>query len=686
VRENNVGRSYTTVHGQPRVLFVDSNPETAAQLNGALAREGITVEQTHAGNLPSDLAQVQNYDGIILSDVSATELSPAQLNMLEAMVRDHGIGLTMIGGPNSFGAGGYLNTPVEKALPVSMDIKEKKVLPRGALVTILHTCEFADGNAWAAKIAKASLNVLSSRDLMGALGYMYNMSGKGLQSSGDNWIFELQPVGDKTMMRNTIDKASLSLGDMPDATGTIKMAYQALVNADAGVKRVILISDGDPGAPPASYYRSYRDAGISISTICINPHSMSDQNMLRNMARATGGEYYFVNDPRKLPQIFTKEAAVVKMGVFREVEFVPQPMHNSELLYGLATTQLPSLQGYVVTFPKETATVPLVSDEGDPVLAHWRYGLGKAVAFTSDATNRWGVNWLGWEGYDRFWAQSVRWSLRELTPSEFKVETRRENGQGIVRIDAVDAEGNFINFLRPKGVVTSPGFDSREIELAQAGPGIYEGTFPIDDTGVYMVNLTYADESGTPQMIPTGLAVDYSAEYELNTTNAPLLEKYALLGGGRVLNDTTNPFEHDLVASANIFPIWQWLAALAACLLLIEVFIRRVMISPAMVFAPLWKFFHALPGLKRLIPAPPLRPQPVTGMYRAAAQEFDYGTATETPSFGTVTAPSNVVLPTATRTSSGPEAGEKQQGNTDYTSRLLAAKERAQKQTEKGEK
>ncbi|MCF6286228.1 MAG: glutamine amidotransferase, partial [Candidatus Hydrogenedentes bacterium] len=687
VRENNVGRSFTTVHGQPRVLYIDANTETAAQLREALEREGIVVEQTHPGNLPSDLAQVQNYDGVILADVSATELSPAQLNMLEAMVRDHGIGLTMIGGPNSFGAGGYLNTPVEKVLPVSMDIKEKKVLPRGALIAILHTCEFADGNAWAAQIAKAALNVLSSRDLMGVLGYLYNPSGKGLQSSGDNWVFELQPVGDKTMMRSTIDKMSRNLGDMPDTTATIKMAYQALLKADAGVKRVILISDGDPAAPPASYLKSYRDAGISISTICINPHSMSDQNMLRNMAKATGGEYYFVNDPRKLPQIFTKEAAVVKMGVFRELEFVPQTLHNSELLYGLATTDMPSLQGYVVTFPKETATVPLVSDEGDPILAHWRYGLGKAVAFTSDASNRWGVNWLSWEGYDRFWAQTVRWSLRELTPSEFRVETRRENGHGVVRIDAVDGEGNFINFLRPKGVVTTPGFASQEISLTQSGPGIYEGTFPIDETGVYMVNLTYADEGGVQRMIPTGLAVDYSAEYEFSSTNTPLLEKYALLGGGRLMDDTTNPFEHDLVASANVFPIWHWLAALAACLLLLEIFIRRVMISPATVFAPIWKLFHALPGLKRLIPAPPVRPQPVTGVYRAAAQDFDYGTATETPSFGTVTEPSSVVLPTAMRTA--PESarnGDSQKGNTDYTSRLLAAKERAQKQTQKGGK
>ncbi len=674
IRENNVGRAFTTVHGEPRVLYVDTNEAEGAHLREALTREGINVEHTHPGNVPADLAQMQSYDGVILANVSSTELSPEQLNTLETMVRDHGIGLTMIGGPNSFGAGGYLNTPVEKALPVSMDIKEKKVLPRGALATILHTCEFADGNAWAAEIAKASLEVLSSRDLMGALGYL---------QGGDSWIFDLQPVGDKSMMRSAIDSQSRSLGDMPDTGPTLQMAFNALKNADAGVKRAILISDGDPAAPAASLLAAYASAGISISTICINPHSNSDQNMLRDIAKATGGEYYFVNDPRKLPQIFTKEASVVKMGVFREVEFIPQTLHSSEVLAGVATAALPSLKGYVVTFPKDTATVPLVSDEGDPVLAHWRYGLGKAVAFTSDSTSRWGANWMNWEGYDRFWSQAVRWSLREITPSEFRVETRREEGFGVVRIDAVDSEGKFINYLRPTGVVTSPDFKSQNITLTQEGPGIYEGRFPIADTGVYMVNLAYADADGTQRMIPTGLAVDYSAEYEYNTTNMPLLENLAMAGNGRILDETMNPFEHDLASSANIFPIWHWLAAIAACLLLVEVFVRRVMISPMTLVAPAWRLVHALPGLKRFIPKPPKRAQPVTGTYRAAAQEHDFGTPTEIQSFGTVSAPTETIAPTAIRTVPDAVLQEESRGKTDYTSRLLAAKERAQKKTDK---
>ena len=47
--------------------------------------------------------------------------------MLEANVHDMGGGLVMLGGPDSFGAGRWMNSPVEKALPVDMQIKALKV-------------------------------------------------------------------------------------------------------------------------------------------------------------------------------------------------------------------------------------------------------------------------------------------------------------------------------------------------------------------------------------------------------------------------------------------------------------------------------------------------------------------------------------------------------------------------------
>lgn len=670
IQANNEGRAFTIIHGEPAVLYVDGDPAHSRQLEPALRREGINVVRGDLGSMPTSLAQFQNFDAVVLSDVGATDLTSEQINALEAMVRDLGVGLVMIGGPNAFGAGGFYGTAVEKALPVNMDLKQRKVMPQGALALIMHTCEFADGNAWAREIALAALHVLSSQDLMGALAYDWQ--------GGDSWLYELQRVGDGAMMERALN--TTQIGDMPAVQPTLQMAYDALRACTASVKRVVLISDGDPSPPSRSLLTAMAAEAIAVSTVCINPHSPSDEDMLKWVAYETGGNYYFVNNPSKLPQIFSKEAAVVKRGMLIEEEFTPAPFNSSEILQGIAAESLPSLLGYVATTPKENATIALVSHEDDPVLAQWRYGLGKAVAFTSDVTTRWAANWVTWEEFSRFWAQTVRWAMRDARPSNLRVETRVKDGKGYVRVDAVDDEGRFVNFLCPRGTVTGPApqFSRQELHVTQTGPGIYEGTFPLHDRGVYMINMTYTRQDGSEGMIPTGLALDYSREYEYNTTNLPLLEQLAAFGGGRVRSSTDNPFEHSLESSPTISPIWPYLVVIAACVFPVEIFVRRVVIDFRVVLAGSIMLLRRLPGLKRLLPELEPRRGQLTGAY------------------GTMSAPSEGLVFTATgsfslegaQVVSGIEADRPEtdvvsadklqaEGRPEYTRQLLAAKERA---------
>lgn len=681
VKANNEGCAFTVIQGEPTVLYIEGNPTESTYLAPTLQNEGVKVVQRDLGGIPTTLAQFQNYDAIILSDVGATDLSSDQMRSIEAAVKDLGIGLVMIGGENSFGSGGYLDTPIEKALPVDMDLKQRKILPRGALVLLMHTCEIPNGNAWAREIGLASLNVLSSQDMMGAVGYMHQ--------SGDSWIYMLQPVGDRSMMRSRLIQASTQIGDMPAVGPSLELAYKALLGADAAVKRIVMISDGDPQGPNPALLTALAQAKISVSTVCIAPHSGNDQGMLSNIAKTTGGQYYFVTNASNLPQIFTKEAAQVKTGMLIEKPFVPKWFHPSEILSGFSRDSLPTLHGYVATSPKDNATIALVSHEDDPVLAHWRYGLGKSVAFTSDATTRWAGDWVNWEGFGRFWTQTIRWVCRDLSPTDFRVDTKIVDGKGQVRIDAVDEEGRFVNFLRPKGVAVGPApeFKRSEIDLLQTGPGIYEGTFPVGDQGVYMVNLTYVNQDGSEGMIPTGLAVNYSREYDYNTTNVPLLEQIAAAGGGKVLEGTENPFVHNLEASPAVTPIWQYLALIAACLFPIEVFVRRVVLNFARVNAWFASGLRRIPPLRRYIPVPEFRPGPITGRYvssgyRGQAAEIK---TVETPeSFGIVVETDRYE---SDRKSAKKKASEEivkgDEGTTDYTRQLLAAKKKAKEKTER---
>jgi len=674
---NNEGRTFSVVRGEPTVLYVEGDPEHSLRFGPALKAEGLNVMSANPASMPTSLAQFQNYDVVVLSDVSATDLSSDQLKSIELMVRDLGIGFVMIGGPKSFGAGGYFDTPVETALPVSMDIKQRKILPRGALVLIMHTCEMPEGNKWARDIAIASLKVLSSQDLMGTLAYHWQR--------GSDWIYPLQPVGDKTKMEGLIHQASTSIGDMPDVGTTLEMAYHALKDADAGVKRVVIISDGDPAAPSAGLLDVLAAAKIAVSTVCIWPHSANDEAMLNWIAAKTGGQYYRVQDPTRLPQIFAKEAAVVKRGLLNEKEFVPKLNHSSDVVQGFYESPFPSLKGYVVTTAKDNATVPLVSEDEDPVLAHWRYGLGKSAAFTSDVTGRWAAEWLNWEGFNRFWAQTVRWALREVMPTDFRVETKAAGGTGYVKIDAVDEGGRFVNFLRPKGVVTGPppGFERQELQLIQTGPGIYEGKFPLEQRGVYMMNLSYTLEDGSQGLFTTGLSLDYSREYEYKTTNRPLLEQVASVGGGAILGPESNPFVHNLVSSPTITPIWMYLVAFAACIFPLEIFVRRVVVNFRAAYVWSAALLRKVPALRRVVPAPALKPAPVTGTYIASpSPQYDFAAGGEGKPryFGVMVTEERPGGEAAEATAAETAVGEAERdtlGHFEYTQRLLAAKRRA---------
>src|SRR3989442_14338505 len=74
----------------------------------------------------------------------------------------------------------------------------------------------------------------------------------------------------------------------------------------------------------------------------------------------------------------------------------------------LGLTPPPPIRGYVATAPKPFADVALTSPRGDPVLASWRFGLGKAVAVTSDDGLRGTTPGAAWSDVARFWSQAGR--------------------------------------------------------------------------------------------------------------------------------------------------------------------------------------------------------------------------------------------------------------------------------------
>jgi hypothetical protein len=352
-------------------------------------------------------------------------------------------------------------------------------------------------------------------------------------------------------------------------------------------------------------------ADIKVSTVAIGTHGAPGNSVLQSIASTTGGKYYVVRDPNALPRIYQKEARKVARPLIVERPLSPQIVARHEILEGI--NAVPPISGFVMTRVKESGLVevPIVSPyppdtSNASILATWNYGLGRAAVFTTDAGYQWATQWTGWDQYDKFFSQLVRWSMRPTGDTgNFSIATSYEDGMVRVVVDAVDKEDEFLNFLNFNASVVDPDMQSTDVELRQTSPGRYVAEFTADQAGSHF--LTISPGAGmTP--LRTGINIPYSPEYRDRETNFPLLRNLAslepkggdtgqLLTGGLTGEDNevsqllqTDTFRRDLAPSVSINYVWPWLALIAGCVFVADVFVRRVAIS----FAPLIAFTSRL--------------------------------------------------------------------------------------------
>jgi uncharacterized membrane protein len=601
---NNTAEGFTHVRGEAQVLLIEGERGYHAELVNALREKKIEVKVLVAPKidgsggvggdpLPTDLAQLRPYDSVILGNVPKEAFTESQHQLLASNCHDMGAGLVMLGGSDSFGAGGWMNTPVEKALPVDMQIKAIKVQGIGAMALIMHASEIPEGNYWQAVVAKAAIGALSSYDYAGLLHW----------ENQEAWLFTLRPIGSgRSSMLRAIDR--MTPGDMPDFDPSLQMAMKGLNGIrDAMSKHIVIISDGDPTPPTNAVINQLAASKVTVTCVLTAAHGndLGAINVMRNLANKTKGRFYNVTNPKALPRIYQKEARSISRPLIFEQQTPWLPKINyprSEPVTGIPD-ELPPITGLVLTTPKENELVeipiisPLPTGQLNPVLAHWTYGLGRSVAFTTDAGRRWAKAWPNWQSYAAFWAQVIRWSMRPADRGNLTLNVRRDEGRIKVVVDALDKNNQFLNFLQIQGNVVDPDLKSAPIELHQTAPGRYEATIEkTDASGNYFVNLGYRGADNVQGVISSGVSVPYSDEYRELRSNATTLETLASVTDGQVVSwksgadgrieigptvRSADHFRRDgLVNPRSFGALWPALLWLAACVFLADVAVRRI--------------------------------------------------------------------------------------------------------------
>ena len=254
------------------------------------------------------------------------------------------------------------------------------------------------------------------------------------------------------------------------------------------------------------------------------------------MAELSGGVAHRVINPSRLPRVFLKAIRVLRSPMIREEPFSPIIVDpNTPATSGVPA--LPMLGGLVLTESLDDPLVstPIVSDQGEPVLAFRQVELGRVAVFTSDASV-WAEPWIRSPVFERFWTNLARWTMRADSDEPGELSFALSEGNAQIEYEAIDEGGAPIDGLEVSARLYTPEGTTREITLVQSGPGRYAGSTQGLDQGVHVIIAR--PRLGEQPLAPSiaGLEVSGSAEYaHLNGDPAMLIE-LAARTGGRVLN------------------------------------------------------------------------------------------------------------------------------------------------------
>jgi Mg-chelatase subunit ChlD len=572
VPQNDVVMSTVQVTGRSRILVVDQDPSEVARLAAALGGEGFEVDVIRPEDLPAGLSGLRPYSSVFFSNVPAYAMSTRQHEAIQAYVRDLGRGFVMIGGDESFGVGGYYRTAIEEALPVRMDLEDKTRFPKLAMVhAIDKSCSMSGQPLDMAKEAAIrTVELLSDRDMFGAIGF----------DDSAAWIFPLTEMTARDEATATI--ASLRIGGGTDIYPALDRAYRGMAQTDAALKHVVVLSDGITA--PGDFQgliTAATAAGVTTTAIAIGQGA--DRVTMERFANWGGGSYYLVTDPSAIPAIFTRETMLASRSFLVEEPTRVAQNAPSDLLRGLTAGDFPTFAGYVATEPKERAVVPLVTVEEEgpssPILAHWYYGLGRSVAFTSDATSRWSGGWVQTPEYTQFWAQVGRWVVGTGDDQSLDVTAEIVDGELVVTVDAYDPTGAFRNFLVGEARVVAPDLTVRPVELRQVGPGRYQAVTPVDQDGSWLAGVALKAGDQVVGQTVTEAVQPYSPEYRSRGAGRALAQELGRLGGGGVIDDPALVFARPPVPREVPVPWWPTLLWLLPFLLLLDVAARRLAVG-----------------------------------------------------------------------------------------------------------
>jgi len=554
--ENNILHSIVNVLGTPKVLIVQG--ADGGNLSSIIEDTGVEIETISPDKLPTALSSFIQYQSIVFNNVPATVVSENQMNMIEKAVKEFGTGFVMTGGDESFGLGGYFKTPIEKLLPVDMDIKGKKELPSLGLVIVMDRSGSMAGSKLelAKEAAARSVELLREEDTLGFIAF-----------DDRPWVIvETAPLKDKKEAADNI--RSVAPGGGTEIYSSLELAYQELEDLKLQRKHIILLTDGQaPGGDYEGLIESGKEKNITLSTVALG--SDADRALLEDLAAMGTGRFYDVTDSSVIPSILSRETVMATRTYIEDSPFYPR-IANDPDWSSFFSKGVPQINAYIAVTPKTRANVPILSEKDDPVLAEWQYGMGHTIAFTSDLSGKWSGDWARWNQWPNFINQLITKTLPQYESEPYRMSLRKEKGNPVLTLESIANKS-----LPMEAVLVSENGEEISTNTRLTAPGKYEISLP-NRSGMFFLSVKQTGGDGSVRTYQSGFTIPYSDEYLLSGQNEELLKELSKMTGGKgQLSDEKDAFRPLSSRAYTKQLTSQWLLMAAFLLFFAEIAIRR---------------------------------------------------------------------------------------------------------------
>lgn len=562
--QNNTVYGYCYAENLPAVLVVGSGA-SAENLRNILESAQLNVDIVGTDNTPTSYDALTAYDSVILADVPYADMNENFVKALDEFVKYAGGGLITVGGENAYGPGGYEGTPIEDMLPVDMSIKTQSEDPNLAMIMVIDRSGSMSDNSQgiscmdlAKEAAIRGVNELDDDDMVGVVAF----------DSAAQWVVDLKKVGEN---RESIETAigTIQAGGGTSILPALRAACTKLADTDTKLKHVILLTDGQAETEGYSnLLRQAREDGITISTIAVGQGA--DTKLLQYIAEEGMGRYYYADRFSSLPEIFVYETAIASKDYLNNEDFYPSTVDSSEITQNIDS--VPMLHGYVSTTAKPRADIVLQSENEEPVLAVWQYGLGRTAAWTSDLSGQWTSDWLASkEGMDII-RNLISYSMRSDILYDIEVTGEASGGTSDITaklpINQTTAEINAT-------IVTEDG-NEYKTDMSAVLPGEYKCTIPTDKEGAYIITVEEKLNDGTTNAYNTGFIIGYSGEYDVRKmTDNGIINELSSYEDINVISSPDEVYSSELPDTYAKRDITTPLLILAIALLLIDILLRR---------------------------------------------------------------------------------------------------------------